>query len=507
MKDVDTLVREHLRREAQAVRFDAARWNDRVTERRRRPRLPGVRALGVAAAALLLVAGVAVPLFLVSGLGGGPAVVPGGRSIGDYGLRIDLPQDWDGRVRGPLGTVFGPHLHAANFPLPQADDDVASRARAGMTDEQVTIVVIDVTTALARDVRGPQEPYEPIELPVRLRPEDFTDRVEAVDPDHSFARRSFSVADRSFQVWMEFGTDPAPERLVGEANAVLASLSIEPVGETSSYQRHVDLDDALAITIPSAWTFHQDPTQPIEPKNVFAVGSWDFPRGGVCAPFDALDDLPPDGVFLWLIEYHGTPDRSDDFVPRPQRFDLADFRYGETACYAPDPQYQLRFQEAGRFFQWQVVLGPAASDSLELEVLRALDSLEVMAPVPEGCPADTGPWADPDCPWSAWTREVVERAGQQVTGDTGSALRAEVDGIEFFIWTTDTGPPPADEGYEPSFRVDETTIYTDGVRIAWQAQGFTIWVEVDVGGPVPREAIEDLVRASLDVDYDTIDTR
>jgi hypothetical protein len=503
MNDLDTLVREHLRGDAEGVRFDPRRWEERVASRRPRPRMPDLRTLGTAVAALILLAGVAVPLALVSGLGEDRTLAPGGaRQIAGYGLRVDLPEGWDGRIRGPAGVSFGPHLHAANFELPEPDDDVASAARGGMNEGQVTIVVIDVTTALARDVRGPQDRYEPIELPVSIRAEDFTDRVEAVDPDHASARRQFSVEGRSLEVRVEFGTDPAPDPLVAEANTVLSTLSVEPVGGTSGYQRHADIDDGLAITIPDAWTFHQDPTRPIEPKNVFGVGSWAFPGGGECAPTAAQDDLPRDGVLFWLMEYAGDQPASD-FPPRPQRFELDRQTLGVYECSSV-PSYMIRFQEDGRSFQVHVAFGAESSESLEPEVLRALDGLEVTAPVPEDCPADSGPWADPDCPWSVWTREVVARAGQRVTGDTGSALRAEVDGTGYFIWTTETGPPPADEGYEPSFRVDGAiTVYTDGVRTAWQVQGFTMWVD----GPVPPEALEDLVRASLDVDYDTVETR
>jgi hypothetical protein len=375
MKDLETLVRESLNRDADAVRFEPGRWRD-VTDGRLRPRrAPAIRTLGAAAAAMVLAAGILVPLALVSRLGGDEDIGPGAGAMEGYGFGIQLPGDWDGRIRGPEGTSFGPHLHAANFELPEQDDDVASLARGEMSTDQVTIVVIDVTTALARDVRGPQEPYEPAELPVRIRDEDFTDRVEAVDPDHSFARRQLSVAGRSLQVWMEFGTDPAPEGLFAEANGVLASLTVEPLTGGSGYERQVDPDDGLAVTIPEAWNFDPDPTRLIEPENVLAIGSWPFPGGGVCAPFDAIDDLPPDGVFMWLIEYHG-PEPAEDFVPRPERFDLRDFSHGEVSCYAPDPQYQLRFRDGGRNFQVQIAFGPQASGSLETEALRSLESLE-----------------------------------------------------------------------------------------------------------------------------------
>jgi hypothetical protein len=480
MKDVETLVLAHLNREAQAVRFDAARWEDRVSEGRRRPRLPGIRAMGIAAAAVLLVAGVAVPLVLVSGLRGPPAVDPGGRSIAGYGLRMDLPEGWDGRVRGPAGVSFGPHLHAANFPLPETDDDVASRARSEMTDEQVTIVVIDVTTALARDVRGPQDHYEQAELPVRIRADDFTDRVEAVDPDHAFARRSFSVANRSFQVWMEFGTDPAPDPLVAEANAVLSTLAVESVGEASGYRRHADIDDGLAITIPDAWTFHQDPTRPIEPKNVFAVGSWAFPRGGGCAPTAAQDELPRDGVLFWLIEYHGDQPVAD-FPERPERFELDRQTLGVYEC-STVPSYMIRFRAAGRFFQVHVAFGPDASESLEPEVLQALESLEVLTPdcptrtsyEPEVIPAagppgtsvevtgaiatggnEGGGWGSPATRVEAWWNLKPAQFGSVLTGNPEAAGPGPVESLG--TWVADGGC-----SYDISFEVPTHETVTSG---------------------------------------------
>jgi hypothetical protein len=139
----------------------------------------------------------------------------------------------------------------------------------------------------------------------------------------------------------------------------------------------LDADDGLAITIPASWTFAEDPTQPIEPKNVLAVGSWPFPRGGVCAPFAALRDLPPEGAFLWLIEYHG-PRHPEHFSPRPEPFDLGN-RYGEFDCSGIVDTYQVRFRDEERYFQLQVAFGPEAPASQLREVLAAMDSLEVNA--------------------------------------------------------------------------------------------------------------------------------
>ena len=301
----------------------------------------------------------------------------------------------------------------------------------------------------------------------------------------------------------------------GDAGRPSGTKEVNP-DEAPGTVTHADVDDGLGITIPATWTFHQDPTEPIEPENVFAVGSWPFPPGGVCAPFDALDDLPSDGAFFWLIEYHGTQ-RPEAFVPRPERFDLGQFRYGtEYSCYGVVPQYQLRFRDQGRFFQLQVAFGPEAPGSLEGEVLGALDSIEVTAPVPEGCPVDYGPWSDPDCPESAWVREVVAAAGYAITGDTGSALVGRAPGTGYYIWTTREESLEArpfedritDEGYRKWATIGGVDLFSDGIRAVWTVQGIHVWV---AGGPVDDlpepEVIDPLVRASQRVDYDEIDTR
>ena len=159
------------------------------------------------------------------------------------------------------------------------------------------------------------------------------------------------------------------------------AAGVEPGSQTQAAaeatRTHLDADDGLAITIPSSWTFAEDPTQPIEPKNVLAVGSWPFPRGGLCAPFAALRNLPAEGAFLWLIEYHG-PRRPEDFTPRPKPFELGN-RYGEFDCSGIVDTYQVRFRDEERFFQLQVAFGPDAPDSRVREVTAVMDSLEVNA--------------------------------------------------------------------------------------------------------------------------------
>ena len=51
-------------------------------------------------------------------------------------------------------------------------------------------------------------------------------------------------------------------------------------------------------------------------------------------------------------------------------------------------------------------------------------------------------------------------------------------------------------------------MFSDGVRITWEADGLWVWLSSATPDPLPpHEVVEGLVRASLDVDYDAIDTR
>jgi hypothetical protein len=215
----------------------------------------------------------------------------------------------------------------------------------------------------------------------------------------------------------------------------LGTLEVEPATEETGYQIGADVEDGLSITIPSEWAFDANPTQPIEPENVFAFGSWAFPSGGVCAPFAALDELPSDGAFVWMIEYHGT-DHPEDFVPRPNRFDLRDFRFGETSCEGT-PMYQLRFRDQGRFFQWQVAFGPQASEPTEAETVLAMDSLEVGGV----CDVDGDGYAPGVTPTSGLAGTEATVSGEFPHGEPGPGgypVEADMESIEVW-WNLDPG--------------------------------------------------------------------
>jgi hypothetical protein len=368
-------------------------------------------------------------------------------------MRLDLPPGWEGLVSEPQLPDFGPILQAANGPLVSGDQDpFATLTRKDMGPGQVALVLIEYTEVRASLGRQPGEngTFEVEEPPIAIRGEDFQPSFEGVSPQHDFARRTFTINGRSFDLWVEFGEKPAPPMLLDRVNDVLTTLEVEPLADPSGYRTYTDLNDGLSITIPESWRFSEEPTEPIEPQNALALGSWAFPDGGVCAPFDALDGLPAHGAFVWLIEYHGT-DHPEDFVPRPDGFDLQDFRYGETSC-EDTPMYQLRFRDAGRFFQWQVAFGPQASEATRSETLRALDTLE-----PITCDA---------------AGDAYVPALEPSSGSPGTQ-------------TTITGEVPHGEGNEGGFPADPTT----WIEVWWNLDpGDDAWASALPGGEEPIAA-------------------
>jgi hypothetical protein len=233
-----------------------------------------------------------------------------------------------------------------------------------------------------------------------------------------------------------------------------------------------------------------------------------------CGPVPALEDMPADGAFLWLLEYDEV--QGDAFPARPTHFTLEGLEPVTPECSAVEglEQYILRFQDNGRDFQLQVAFGAEATDERRGEVLAAMDDFNVTAPIPGTCPHDFGPWSDPDCPEPTWVRAVAEEAGYEVVGDTGSALVLDIAGKDTYVWANqpdalfDFETTLNEEGYT-WWRGFGTDVYTDGVRLVWFTPEWDliVWMEGDVPGLASEAAIERFVRASLRVEFDTIDTR
>jgi hypothetical protein len=496
MIDVDDLVRDALAEEARRARFAHGRWPRTLSDLptpsgsrfiARRRVLPTVAG---AAAAVLLLAAVVVPLAVLSRLGTGP---DGGRlgavsAIDRFGMHLALPEGWEGRAfqQGDARYVL-----LANFRMPE-DTTASSELRDRLGPGQVTVFLQDLTETC------PCGGFETIDLPVAVARSNMTS-FEGVPDGHAFARRTFVVSGRWFDLWVEFGSRPAPEPLLEEVNDVLNTLRVEP---GTGWVGHQDHDDSVTVFTPDTWTWREDPVPTLgEPRILFAAGTWNFPPGGDCGPQPALEELPPDGALLWLLEYR-VPSNSADFPVRPVRLSLS----GEPEvyeCATTRPTYLLRFQDGFRYFQIHVAVGEAASEQTRRDVVDVLNSLSA-GPLPTEERLDRAldlcerlPWAE--CPLADWVRNTIWEAGFSVDGRTDSAIVGSADGRSFYMWTTTNLDEPLEPSYGRLMSVDEVTVFGGGSQAVWETPELRVWVQA---GPRDRslpadEQLEALVRASL----------
>lgn len=271
-----------------------------------------------------------------------------------------------------------------------------------------------------------------------------------------------------------------------------------------------DESDDVSIQAPATWNFNPEPVPNlVSPNAVFALGSGSVPSGGNCAPTAAVAALPPDGMLLWIDEYpdpeHARKELAPNpygFPPRPARFDLGPLR-GPFGCAAGEKTHLVLFREAGRFFQAHIMFGPQAGEKLRSDVV---DSLSTFDPSPSGTSfaekCRQGPWIY--CARAVWVFEAVNRARFFHWGNTGSAIEFERGDHRVYVWTTSEDEGPSrEEGYRATQEIDGVTVYSDGERLAWEAQGAYVWVErARRGSSLPEgNALEDLVRATLEVRF------
>jgi hypothetical protein len=201
-----------------------ARWRRRVTW---------------AAASAVAIVGVVIPVVLLAPLGDTPrSTTPGvdaatadveGSSVEMSGIRLALPAGWDGQVYLIPGYTR-PILRAGSFPLPEVDDAAGSVARSLMSEDDVLLGMTEYETSC------PCPGFDPAALPISFGTADFASAFDgwsklqpqpnAVPATHAFARRTFVVKHRVFDLWLEFASKPAPDGDVAATNSILDSLRV-----------------------------------------------------------------------------------------------------------------------------------------------------------------------------------------------------------------------------------------------------------------------------------------
>jgi hypothetical protein len=241
-----------------------------------------------------------------------------------------------------------------------------------MAPGDVVVVLRDVT------LDCPCSGFPSTDLPLTLDPSTCACDMEGVDPEHAFARLTFTNGGRALDLFADFGSDPAPSALVDEVNGALATLHIEPTvvpSDRSGWVEHRDPQDQVSLETPQDWAFNEDPVPALlEPRVLFATGTGPIPQGGDCAPDQAIARLSADGALFWIQEY-ATPHNPSDFPPRPGTFDLGS-EGGPFECLGVRAHVIL-FTEQDRYLQAYVTFGPDAPQSLRQDVLDSLDSLVI----------------------------------------------------------------------------------------------------------------------------------
>jgi hypothetical protein len=133
---------------------------------------------------------------------------------------------------------------------------------------------------------------------------------------------------------------------------------------------------------------------------------------------------------------------------------------------------------------------------------ESVDAPTTRAAAAASCDEDDypGPWTA--CPEAGWVRDIVEAAGYDVAGSTGSALVARGNGHSFYIWAT-RGRASIGAATGRGCRIGSVKVSTGtgamGDWRSWEAQGFTFWLSAGPlsasTSPAPCD-LDDLVRES-----------
>jgi hypothetical protein len=277
-------------------------------------------------------------------------------AIDDFGIRMDLPETWHG-ILFRWGAL--PVVHAATVNVTDLYDGTSARAALGPDD--VFLVLSENDAYAAR--------YEPISLPIAVRPSDLCPTCEILDNgtspprDHALFYRSFAVTGRQFDLYVEFGTSSPSADQLARLNDVLGTLQMDPP-RTPPPPVESALVPArpISVDVPTGWVAKDEPVPGTSgPRVAAAYGTWDFSTGGACGPEEALAELPPDGALVWFVEY-ANPGNAGDFISLLPQFsiDLQD-PPARWECAAAAPSRMYLFRDGGRFFEVHVALGLEAT--------------------------------------------------------------------------------------------------------------------------------------------------
>ncbi|HET6793465.1 MAG TPA: hypothetical protein VFH45_03425 [Acidimicrobiales bacterium] len=146
--------------------------------------------------------------------------------ISAYGITVDVPAGWDGRIyrrEADVGETTHAALHVASFPLPGRRGDFGSGAVEAMTADDVLLVLLEYHP----DSAG--APLFQSSVPVSLDPAAFSgSSLQRPLAGQGGMQRFCTASGRAFCLYAVLGNLAARGRLVPRLDGVLATLSVAP---------------------------------------------------------------------------------------------------------------------------------------------------------------------------------------------------------------------------------------------------------------------------------------
>ncbi|HYX89763.1 MAG TPA: hypothetical protein VE753_10375 [Gaiellaceae bacterium] len=339
---------------------------------------------------------------LVAGCGGArlgePARGPQARSVAINGVALELPPGWDGYTRWLDPDRTAGEIWAASRAFVESPPrpDFPHETLAALPEDGIAVEIM-------------VQPLQPgsASLPdlaqISLVNGYFlADGYEGQPaPNVSSQVIEARMANHALYVRVFFGRTRPDAAMRASANRVLGSLFPPRETPEDGFVRFDDPAVAISGRYPADWHWARALTSLLDPREVLTLATYPLRGGaeaGECAPDTARADMPPNGVFIWLLEYR--PSRGevwadlprDRFPPKPDRFELqrSNFSGDNLWCFSGFG-YTTTFRAADRPFQLLVAFGGRPADARLAEVEAILDSLE-FGPLPPPPPDPYAGW-------------------------------------------------------------------------------------------------------------------
>ncbi len=149
------------------------------------------------------------------------------RPLDGYGLHVDVPAGWDGRIRKPpartaTGETTHPVLHAASFALPGERGDFGGGAVELMTARDVFVALLEF---------GPESVGTPLfahHPPHSISLGDLrSNALQRVIAGQRGGQWFFETSGRAFCLYVVLGGQARTADGMHEVNALLASLRVD----------------------------------------------------------------------------------------------------------------------------------------------------------------------------------------------------------------------------------------------------------------------------------------